>query len=89
MNQVSIICLCCQLFSDTIIGFPEDRASKIISQVSSAPLYYYRFSYQGRYSTVYQPQTEVPYGMSWIIFPHYSRDSFLILLSASQILWAL
>jgi hypothetical protein len=60
---IFVMCFCSQLLSDAIIGFPEDKASKIISHVSRAPLFYYRFSYQGRYSTVYRPQTNIPYGM--------------------------
>ncbi|PNF14266.1 hypothetical protein B7P43_G07079 [Cryptotermes secundus] len=52
-----------ELFTDAIIGFPEDRASTVISHLSGAPLYYYKFSYQGRYSSVYRPHTNIPYGM--------------------------
>ncbi|XP_021928724.1 esterase FE4 [Zootermopsis nevadensis] len=65
------------LFSDAIIRFPEDIASKLISRLSSAPLYYYRFSYQGRYSTVYRPQTSIPYGVV-----HHDDQMYLFFMSA-------
>ncbi|PNF24245.1 Esterase FE4 [Cryptotermes secundus] len=66
-----------ELISDAAVGFPEDKASKIISHVSRAPLYYYRFSYQGRYSTVYRPQTNIPYGVV-----HHDDQMYLFFISA-------
>nr|ABN05619.1 female neotenic-specific protein 1 [Cryptotermes secundus] len=61
-----------ELFTDAIIGFPEDRASTVISHLSGAPLYYYKFSYQGRYSSVYRPHTNIPYGVV-----HYDDQMYL------------
>ncbi|XP_067006683.2 juvenile hormone esterase [Anabrus simplex] len=44
-----------QLYSDSIIIFPVHRAAKLISAKNTAPVYFYKFSYAGRYSYVYDP----------------------------------
>nr|AHJ81335.1 carboxylesterase [Locusta migratoria] len=53
-----------QAYSDALIIFPTDRAAKIVAQLSSAPVYYYHFTYAGRYSWLYSPGTQTPYGVS-------------------------
>jgi carboxylesterase type B len=52
------------LYADSIIGFAVNRAANLLSQRSSAPVYYYEFTYQGRYSHFYLPDSNetVPYG---------------------------
>ncbi|KAJ8983994.1 hypothetical protein NQ317_008699 [Molorchus minor] len=54
-----------QLYADSIIGFSVNRAAKLIAEHSNASVYYYRFSYQGRYSHFYTPDSNntVPYGV--------------------------
>ncbi|KAJ8959087.1 hypothetical protein NQ318_022344 [Aromia moschata] len=54
-----------QLYADSIIGFSVNRAVKLIAQYSNESVYYYRFSYQGRYSHFYLPDTNntTPYGV--------------------------
>ncbi|KAJ3625229.1 hypothetical protein MTP99_018790 [Tenebrio molitor] len=49
-----------------IVGFPVDRAVELISRKSSKPIYYYEFTYQGRYSFYYLPGTNntVPNGVA-------------------------
>ncbi|XP_049787946.1 esterase E4-like [Schistocerca cancellata] len=51
------------IYSDSIINFGVDRAARIIASTSTEPVYFYRFSYPGRYSFVYYPGTSVPYGV--------------------------
>lgn len=54
-----------QLYADGIIGFGVNRAAKLIAEKSSEPVYYYRFSYQGRFSLFYTPESNntAPYGV--------------------------
>ncbi|XP_018321730.1 esterase FE4-like isoform X2 [Agrilus planipennis] len=54
-----------QLLNDGIIGFGVNRAVKVFSAKNSQPVYYYKFTYQGRYSNAYLPGTNntVPYGV--------------------------
>jgi carboxylesterase type B len=54
-----------KLYADSIIGFAVNRAANLLSQRSSAPVYYYQFTYQGRYSHFYLPDSNetVPYGV--------------------------
>ncbi|XP_047106120.1 esterase E4-like [Schistocerca piceifrons] len=52
-----------QLYADAIEIFPVDRIAKIISRSNTSPVYYYQFTYQGRYSWVYIPGTLTPYGV--------------------------
>ncbi|XP_025833114.1 uncharacterized protein LOC108734580 [Agrilus planipennis] len=55
-----------QLLNDGLTGFGINRAVKVFSAKNSQPVYYYEFTYQGRYSHVYLPGTNntVPYGKS-------------------------
>ncbi|GLH00363.1 Venom carboxylesterase-6 [Gryllus bimaculatus] len=52
-----------KLYSDSIIGFGEDRAVKTVASLSKAPVWYYNFEYQGRYSYQYRGNTSIPYGV--------------------------
>ncbi|CAH1107848.1 unnamed protein product [Psylliodes chrysocephalus] len=54
-----------ELYEDAIVGFQMHRAAKLISKYNKNPVYYYRFSYQGRYSHVYKRGTNntIPYGV--------------------------
>ncbi|KAJ8923071.1 hypothetical protein NQ315_001623 [Exocentrus adspersus] len=54
-----------QLYADSTVGFAVNRAAKLIAEHSNASVYYYRFSYQGRYSHFYTPESNntVPYGV--------------------------
>nr|AIY68330.1 putative integument esterase [Leptinotarsa decemlineata] len=54
-----------QLYSDAVVGFGVNRAAKLISQYSNQSVFYYRFSYQGRYSHFYNPESNntVPFGV--------------------------
>ncbi|XP_063220824.1 esterase E4-like [Bacillus rossius redtenbacheri] len=51
------------LYADALIGFGEDRNAKLVSRMSTEPVYFYKFSYQGRYSHRYYPGTTKPYGV--------------------------
>lgn len=53
-----------QLYADALIGFGVNRAVKLLSEKSDKPVYYYKFSYKGRYSHFYLPESNktVPYG---------------------------
>lgn len=50
-----------QLYSDGLIGFSVDRFVRLV--VKYTKVYYYRFSYLGRYSHVYYPDKK-PYGVA-------------------------
>ncbi|XP_049801051.1 esterase E4-like [Schistocerca nitens] len=52
-----------QLYADGIVIFPVDRIAKMISTRNTSPVYYYQFTYQGRYSWVNSPGTTTPYGV--------------------------
>ncbi|CAH1958118.1 unnamed protein product [Acanthoscelides obtectus] len=54
-----------KIYSDSIETFPINRAVKLMAQYNKKPVYYYRFSFQGRYSHFYLPGTNntVPYGV--------------------------
>lgn len=49
------------IYSDGIIGFSVDRFVRLVSKYTK--VYYYRFSYLGRYSHVYYPDKK-PYGVA-------------------------
>ncbi|RZC36118.1 COesterase domain containing protein, partial [Asbolus verrucosus] len=51
-----------KLYADTI-GFQVDRAVELLSEKCSKPVYYYEFTYQGRYSHNYLPGTTTPLGV--------------------------
>lgn len=54
-----------QLFADSTVGFGVHRAVKLISEKNNASTYYYKFSFQGRYSHFYAPDSNgtKPYGV--------------------------
>ncbi|XP_050295651.1 esterase E4-like [Anthonomus grandis grandis] len=54
-----------ELYADSMIGFGNNRAVKLVSAKNTAPTYYYKFSYQGDYSHNYLPGTNntKPYGV--------------------------
>nr|CAD7594782.1 unnamed protein product [Timema genevievae] len=52
------------IYADALVCFGSDRESKLISSTNREPVYYYKFSYQGRYSFVYNPGTMTPYGVA-------------------------
>ncbi|XP_015597183.1 esterase E4 [Cephus cinctus] len=52
-----------QLYADAVIGFSAHRFVKLISAASAKPVYYYRFSYQGRFSHSVWSDTKKPYGV--------------------------
>ncbi|KAG5884815.1 hypothetical protein JTB14_012023 [Gonioctena quinquepunctata] len=54
-----------QLYADATVGFGVNRAAKLIAQHSNQSVYYYRFSYQGRFSHFYKPDSNntAPYGV--------------------------
>ncbi|KRT84620.1 esterase, partial [Oryctes borbonicus] len=45
------------IYADGITGFPVDRATKLISSKNTENTYYYCFTYRGRYSFFYLPDT--------------------------------
>nr|AHJ81337.1 carboxylesterase [Locusta migratoria] len=51
------------LFADSITNFPVFRPALILSKISKFPVYYYQFTYQGRYSWIHAPGTTTPYGV--------------------------
>ncbi|KAJ8927313.1 hypothetical protein NQ314_020227 [Rhamnusium bicolor] len=53
-----------QLYADSTVGFAVNRAAKLIAEHSNASVFYYKFSYQGRFSHFYTPESNnsSPYG---------------------------
>ncbi|RZB40290.1 COesterase and/or Abhydrolase 3 domain containing protein, partial [Asbolus verrucosus] len=47
-----------------VVGFPVNRAVELIAEKNTKPVYYYKFTYQGRYSYLYLPGTQTPYGVT-------------------------
>nr|XP_023020747.1 esterase FE4-like [Leptinotarsa decemlineata] len=70
------------IYDDTIQTFVNNRAAKLISQYGDKPVYYYCFTFQGRYSNFYLPGSNntIPWGN--IIF-------FLILITSSYLIGSL
>jgi carboxylesterase type B len=54
-----------EAFADSITGFPVNRAVELLSEKNPNHVYYYEFTYQGRYSHVYLPGSNktIPYGV--------------------------
>ncbi|KAB0794136.1 hypothetical protein PPYR_13756 [Photinus pyralis] len=52
-----------KLYADGVIGFGVNRAAKLLAAKNSEPTYYYKFSYEGRYSFHYKPNTTTPEGV--------------------------
>ncbi|KAL3273420.1 hypothetical protein HHI36_014864 [Cryptolaemus montrouzieri] len=52
------------LYNEAQSGFAVNRAVKLLASKNSQPVYYYRFSYKGRFSHYYLPESNgtVPYG---------------------------
>nr|XP_023020743.1 esterase E4-like [Leptinotarsa decemlineata] len=73
-------------YSDPIVGFFNNRAAKLIARCGRKPVYYYCFTFQGRYSNLYLPK---PDNISWVVhlddlmyllydsvnFPLFGKDS--------------
>uniref|UniRef100_A0A1B6L422 Carboxylic ester hydrolase n=1 Tax=Graphocephala atropunctata TaxID=36148 RepID=A0A1B6L422_9HEMI len=51
------------LYGDSIIAFSVYQAAKLIAEKSSAPVYFYKFDFEGRYSYRYRLGTQIPYGV--------------------------
>nr|XP_023027102.1 esterase FE4-like [Leptinotarsa decemlineata] len=77
-----------ELYSDSIIGFSNNRAAKLFTRYGDKPVYYYRLSYRGRFSHFYLPDSNnsIPYGvvhhddliyLFYIqkLFPLFGKDS--------------
>ncbi|KAG5884814.1 hypothetical protein JTB14_012022 [Gonioctena quinquepunctata] len=46
-----------RLYTDAIMGFQSNRAAKLFSKYGTSPVYYYCFTFQGRYSHLTLPGT--------------------------------
>lgn len=71
------------MYSDAICGFAVNRAAKIIAEKNNLPVYYYKLSYQGRYSYFYTPDSNnsKPYGVIHgddLIYLFYNKKLFPI-----------
>ncbi|KAJ8888197.1 hypothetical protein PR048_007684 [Dryococelus australis] len=64
------------MYSDGLVGFGVHRTSKILPCVNSKPVYYYKFSFPGRYSYAYLPGTTTPFGVS-----HHDETLYLFYIS--------
>ncbi|XP_046679909.1 esterase FE4-like [Homalodisca vitripennis] len=51
------------LYADSRVIFSVYQAAKLIAEQSSAPVYYYKFDFEGRYSYRYRLGTQIPYGV--------------------------
>ncbi|XP_054261670.1 esterase FE4-like isoform X2 [Macrosteles quadrilineatus] len=51
------------LYADSLIIFSVYQAGKLIAEKSSAPVYFYLFDFDGRYSYRYKLGTNIPYGV--------------------------
>ncbi|KAK5641626.1 hypothetical protein RI129_010173 [Pyrocoelia pectoralis] len=51
------------LYADGLVGFGVNRGVKLLAAKNTESTYYYRFSYQGRYSHVTLPNSTTPYGV--------------------------
>ncbi|KAF5306933.1 hypothetical protein FQA39_LY00163 [Lamprigera yunnana] len=50
------------LYADGLVGFGVNRGVKLVSAKNAEKTYYYCFSFKGRYSYFYRPNTTIPYG---------------------------
>ena len=55
-----------QITSDSVIIFPTHRVVQLIAENTDQPIYFYMFSYQGRYSIAMWNET-TPYGITFIL----------------------
>lgn len=51
------------LYADGLVGFGVHRGVKLLSTKNTECTYYYKFSYQGRYSHINLPNSTKPYGV--------------------------
>ncbi|CAG9854756.1 unnamed protein product [Phyllotreta striolata] len=70
-----------QLYADSIVNFAVNRVAKIVSEHNDQPVYYYHFTYQGRYSHFYTPGSNntIPYGVVHhddLIYVFYNQKRF-------------
>ncbi|XP_043269312.1 uncharacterized protein [Venturia canescens] len=52
-----------KLYADGVIGFSVHRLAHLMAKASKQPVYYYEFTYQGRFSHVTWNDTHKPYGV--------------------------
>ncbi|XP_066262073.1 juvenile hormone esterase-like [Euwallacea similis] len=70
-----------EIYADSTVGFGVNRAVKLISEKNNASTFYYKFSYQGRYSYFYTPDSNntKPYGVAHhddLIYLFYTSKLF-------------
>ncbi|XP_063229237.1 juvenile hormone esterase-like isoform X1 [Bacillus rossius redtenbacheri] len=51
------------IYSDALVGYGVHTSSKVLPARSSKPVYYYKFTYPGRYSFVHLDGTTQPFGI--------------------------
>ncbi|KAK4874277.1 hypothetical protein RN001_013637 [Aquatica leii] len=51
------------LYADSNVGFGVNRGVKLIAKQNTECTFYYKFTYQGRFSHVYVQNTTIPYGV--------------------------
>uniref|UniRef100_A0A1Y1LPN2 Carboxylic ester hydrolase n=1 Tax=Photinus pyralis TaxID=7054 RepID=A0A1Y1LPN2_PHOPY len=64
------------LYADGVVGFGVNRGIKMLAAKNTECTYYYRFSYPGRFSYFYLPNTTTPYGVTHhddLIYMFYSE----------------
>ncbi|KAG8277021.1 hypothetical protein J6590_051922 [Homalodisca vitripennis] len=64
------------LYADSLIIFSVWQAAQLIAEKSSAPVYFYKFDFEGRYSYRYRLGTQIPYGVG-----HHDDLIYLIYIS--------
>lgn len=57
-----------ELYADGVIGFEVHRYATLIAEYTDIPIYYYRFSYKGRYSHFYLSDKNDTLGKLVVIF---------------------
>ena len=51
-----------KIYNDGVVGYPANDAVKLLASNGHTAVYYYKFTYPGRFSYVDRPGTTVPYG---------------------------
>uniref|UniRef100_A0A1B6F8S3 Carboxylic ester hydrolase n=1 Tax=Cuerna arida TaxID=1464854 RepID=A0A1B6F8S3_9HEMI len=67
------------LYADSLIIFSVWQAARLIAEKSSAPVYFYKFDFEGRYSYRYRLGTQIPYGVEHhdsLIYLFYIKPFF-------------
>ncbi|KAG8277026.1 hypothetical protein J6590_051927 [Homalodisca vitripennis] len=67
------------LYADSLIIFSVWQAAQLIAEKSSAPVYFYKFDFEGRYSYRYRLGTQIPYGVGHhddLIYIFYIKPFF-------------